>query len=149
VASGTLRAQFWRMEAATHRFEAHTGEVQVELRAPDLPGLYREAALALAEVMAPGATCGADAAAEEVEVEARDPAALLVEWIDELIYRVDVTGKVYPSIEVESADGRRLRARVRGCVPERFKTAVKAATFHDLAIRETEDGYSAHLVLDV
>ena len=137
------------MEAGAHRFEEHTGEVAVELRAPDLAGLYRQAALALAELMAPGAACDESADSEAVRVVARDAAALLVEWIDELIYRVDLSGKVYPWVELESATETSLHGRVRGCVPEEFKTQVKAATFHDLKVRRTEDGYAARLVLDV
>jgi len=136
------------VEAASHRFEEHTGEVQVRLRAPDRAGLYREAARALAELMAPGAGAG-EGEPVPVEVRGRDPAALLVNWIDELIFLVDTTGRVYPEVEIEQIDAHRLRARVRGCVPARFKTAVKAATFHRLAVEEDEEGFTARLVLDV
>jgi len=137
------------MYAASHRFEEHTGEVQVHLQAPDLAALYREAGLALAELMAPGASCPDQAETEEIMLEARDTAALLVEFIDELIFRVDTTRRVYAGVEIDHADGSSLRARVRGCVPEAFKTAVKAATFHDLEVREDAEGCSARLVLDV
>ncbi len=136
------------MHEAAHHFDEHTGEVRVHLQAPDLPGLYREAGRALAELMAPGASCEGGEGAT-IEVEGRDREALLVALVDELIYRVDTTGQVFPALEIEAADGGRLRARIHGCVPREFKTAVKAATFHDLHVEEGAEGFSARLVLDV
>jgi SHS2 domain-containing protein len=137
------------MEGARHEFEDHTSEVRVHLRAPDLPSLYREAGLALAELMAPAAepTHGGDW--DELELRARDPAALLVDFVDELIYRVDTTGQVFADVEVDRADATSLRARVRGSTPPEFKTAVKAATFHGLHVEPKDGGWEAHLVLDV
>ena len=137
------------MYEATHRFEEHTSEVQVRVQAPDLAGLFREAGVALAELMAPGTTCPGTGESERVELQARDREALLVEWIDELIYRVDMSGKVYADLEVESIGNDSLRARVRGCTPAEFKTAVKAATFHQLAVQESAEGFTASLIVDV
>jgi len=137
------------MDGASHRFEDHTSEVQVHLRAPDLPALYREAGLALAELMAPAAQPAGAGDWDEVALEARDAAALLVDWIDELIYRVDTTGQVFADVEVDRADARSLRARVRGSTPPEFQTAVKAATFHDLHVERADGGWEARLVLDV
>jgi SHS2 domain-containing protein len=137
------------MDAARHEFEEHTSEVRVHLRAPDLPGLYREAGVALAELMAPEARAAGEGAWEPVELQSRDPAALLVDWVDELIYRVDTTGQVFAEIAVDRADATSLHARVRGSTPPEFKTAVKAATFHGLEVERTDDGWEAHLVLDV
>ena len=49
---------------------------------------------------------------EVIELEARDVDALLVSWLDELIFRTDTTGLVFPDAAVERADGVSLRARI-------------------------------------
>ena len=136
------------MHASHHEFEDHTSEVQVHLRAPDLPALFREAGVALAELMAPG-THGGEGDWTEVKLASRDPAALLVDWFDELIYLVDTTGLVLADVEIERADETSLHARVRGVMPAEFRTAVKAATFHGLRVEPVDDGWEAHVVLDV
>lgn len=136
------------MLAGRHGFEEHTGEVRIWVEAPDLAGLFREAGLALAELMAPDAQ-RPDGAAETIELSARDAEALLVDFLDELIYRTDTTGRVYNEIEVERADSGGLSARVRGVVPAEMKTAVKAATFHGLRIEESDGLWRARVVLDV
>jgi len=139
------------MEAGTHEFESHTSEVQIRIRASTLPELFEEAGAALADVILgedhPAAPL--DVEPEVIEVQAYDYEALLVDWLNELIYRSEVRKQVYTDVDVESLTERGLRARVRGFHPEEIKTAVKAATFHGLEIREHEDGFGATLVLDV
>jgi SHS2 domain-containing protein len=139
------------VESGTHEFESHTSEVQVRVQAATLRALYEEAGLALADIMLGEGHAEAppDADEERVTVEAGDPEALLVDWLNELIFRADARKKVYTDINVERLSGGELRARVKGFTPEVLKTAVKAATFHGLEIRQHEDGFAATAVLDV
>lgn len=119
------------------------------LDAPDLPSLFSQAARGLAELMVERPEAIVAQEPLEVTVEGRDAEALLVSWLDELIYQTEVTGKVYPVVErIELQEGK-LSARVLGGPPEAFKTSVKAATFHGLSIEETEEGTRAAVVLDV
>ncbi|HEY0840296.1 MAG TPA: archease [Vulgatibacter sp.] len=74
------------MIAPSHRIEGHTSEVRLVLEAPTLGDLYGEAAAALAEVMCVGTRPAPEAAVLEVRLEAPDAAALVVDWIDELVY---------------------------------------------------------------
>ena len=119
------------------------------LQAPTLRELYGQAAAALAEVMCVGTRPAAGAQAHDMQIEARDAAAVLVDWLDELIFQVEQTGLVYPAPEIRSASGQRLHASVRGEEPIEWKTPVKAATFHDLRVEEGDDGYRAVVVVDV
>lgn len=136
-------------EGASHGFEAHTGEVRMVLRAPDLPGLFAEAARGLAALMVERPEAIEARESLDLSVEGRDAEALLVAWLDELIYQTEVSGKVYAEIEaIELRDGS-LSARVRGGPPKAFKTSVKAATFHGLRIVQDEEGARAAVVLDV
>lgn len=134
--------------AAAHRFVEHTGEVELQLQAPDLPALFAEAGLALAELLA-GTPPPASSAPEHVVVHAPDREALLAEWLNELIYRAEVHKRVYVDFDFTRLGDQELVASVRGGEPEALRTAVKAATLHRLAIRETPGGVRATLVLDV
>ena len=62
---------------------------------------------------------------------------------------MDTSGQVFADVEIDRADETSLRARVRGVTPAEFKTAVKAATFHGLHVEQDDDGWEAHVVLDV
>lgn len=137
-----------RMDAS-HRFEAHTGEVRLVLSAPDLPALFAQAALGLAELMTEDAAAIPLEDRLDLEVEGRDAEALLVAWLDELIFQTEVRGNVYPHVERIEVEEGRLRARVAGGPPRAFKTVVKAATFHDLKLRSEGGRLRAAVVLDV
>ncbi|MBN1209334.1 MAG: archease [Myxococcaceae bacterium] len=139
------------METGTHQFEPHTAEVQVRINGTDLPELFEEAGYALADVMLgeQPSEPPPDAEVEHVTLEAADTEALLVDWLNELISRSDAWKRVYTDFEVDELSDRTLHARIRGFTPSVLKTAVKAATFHGLEIREHEDGFTATVVLDV
>jgi SHS2 domain-containing protein len=133
-----------------HAFEEHTGEVLLRLSAKTLAELFAEAGTALAELMAgDDEPFSADGEAESVVVEARDRDALLVAWINELIYRSETRKRVYTEFAIETASEQVLRGRIRGFVPTHLRTPVKAATLHRLRVEHDEHGYRAEVVLDV
>jgi len=133
---------------AKHWFEGHTGEVELHLAAPTLEQLFVEAALGLADLLAERRG-QPDGAAEAVEVQAADRDALLVDWINELIFRSETRQRIYDEIRITSLSDQRLRADIRGAPPDGWRTAVKAATFHRLEIAREGAGYTGRVVLDV
>jgi SHS2 domain-containing protein len=135
---------------ASHAFEEHTGEVRLRLRAKALPSLFEEAARALAELMLERPSEGAPGPAQRVVVQAPDREALLAAWIDELVFLSETRKLVWVDARVERMTDTELRAVVRGIEPTALRTAVKAATLHDLRIHESDAGLlEATLVLDV
>ena len=135
-------------QRASHRLVEHTGEVQLHIVASDLGSLFEEAGRALGALMMEEA---ADGTTTELEltVEANGRADLLFEWLNELIYRSEMEKVVFDEFSVRQISGQRLVAEVRGKRPREIRTAVKAATFHDLSVADTPDGLSATVVLDV
>lgn len=135
----------------SHRIEPHHGDLRVALRAPSLAALFEEAGRALAEVVA-GAPAGPNDAdsndVETVALTAPDREALLVEWLNELIYLTETRRRVYDRARVLQIDDHALTAEVRGRPAVGERTLVKAATFHDLQIREDAGGASATVLLD-
>ena len=141
---------------AGHRFEDHTGEVQLHIRADTLPEIYREAARAVAQLLLNAVPAPpADAPAVVVELEARDPAALLVDWVNELIFRTEVERTVFtevePTVAAAEAAGApwQLKATLRGLPDPPLAGQVKAATLHQARVDRTAGGYQANLILDV
>jgi SHS2 domain-containing protein len=90
---------------------------------------------------------------KEITVEASDREALLVAWLNHLLYLYDVEGFLGHDFEIIRLSPERLSARARGEMfdPERHvgKTAVKAATYHRLEIARAEDGWRATVILDL
>ncbi len=133
---------------ASHVFEEHTGEVQLRIEAADLRELFAEAGRALAELMVDRLPGELDTT-EAVAVSALDREGLLVEWLNEIVFRSETRKKVYTRFEIQELSDKELRATIRGAAATELRTAVKAATMHRLRILERPGGYTATVVLDV
>jgi len=97
---------------------------------------------------------------ESVVIESRDYAALLVDWANELIGRSEIMGCAYGdvrSLRVEPGPDRsphpnepvRLSAEVRGQPVEEWRSALKAATYHDVSVEHTDGEWRGEVLFDV
>lgn len=131
----------------------HTADVGVELVAGDLTAAFETAAAAMFDMM-----CRLDLVADDwrrtVEVEARrdDLENLLVRWLSELLYVHESAGVLLSRFEITSLEDGRLVADVAG---ERIDTArhpvgieIKAPTYHDLLIDESQEGFRVRVIFD-
>ncbi len=133
-----------------HTFEAHTSDVEIRVDARSSRELFAEAGLALAEIMLGRAELPpATPEYQVIQLEAPDRDALLVDWLNELIYRAERDGRVFTRFTIEHLTERELTAGVQGAAVPDLRSLVKAATFHGLQTRETEHGVTANVILDV
>ena len=127
----------------------HTAEVKLRVRAPSLGELLGEAGRALAAVELGGAPAASAGRWRRVEVRSTDRDALLVDWLNELIYLAETERWVPVEFAMETVAPTALRARARGVPVTVTPARVKAATFHGLRIVETPAGLEADVILDV
>jgi len=128
---------------------SHTAEVKLRVRAPSFGELAAEAGRALGALELGQAPIAASGPWRNFEIRAPDREALLVEWLNELIYRAETECWIPVDIVVRSATQTALDLRARGVVVDETPTRVKAATFHGLRIAPVADGLGAEVVLDV
>jgi SHS2 domain-containing protein len=132
-----------------HSFEDHAAETRLVVEASSLAALFEEAARALAELVLEAGAGAADEPVKVVRLCAPDAAALLVDWLNELVYLSETEKRVYTDVRVTRATETELEATVRGVYPEIVRTAVKAATLHEVRVERGAHGYTASVVLDV
>jgi SHS2 domain-containing protein len=130
----------------------HTAEVGLRARADSLEGLLQELATGLFGLITdPQAVQAREA--WPVEVHADDLTALVVEWLNELLFLHARDGMLACRCEVHEVGPQRLRATVWG---ERFDPdrhprgiEVKSATYHQARVDRSSDGWTAVVYLDV
>jgi SHS2 domain-containing protein len=149
----------------SYRLRAHTADVAVEATAETLGGVFAAVADGMAAAMCESAPD--DGSTHAVETDAENREALLFDYLDELIYERDIRSVLPvdneatvegrggtesgPPVENEEGDGRwRLRGQYRG-VPLSAVTArdLKAVTYSEMDLSETENGWHAYVVFDV
>jgi len=91
---------------------------------------------------------------EEVEIKAEAPdlESLLVFWLNEALYAASERSMFFSEFHVVSLEGNSLKAVAKGGPPgsrNRVKNEIKAATFHDISIDRTDEGYEVVVVFDV
>jgi SHS2 domain-containing protein len=132
------------------RFEEveHTADLALKVHGHSLKEVFINAACGLFSLMADLENL-APSVSREVHLEAPDRESLLVDWLNELLYLHEVEEEIYTRFEIETLSSTALSATVWATKMKASKLTVKAATFHDLEIKETEDGYMTTVVFDV
>ena len=135
-----------------YRQIAHTADIAYRIDGDSLAEIYVNAAHALVATMTDRRQLRTKET-RNIEVEAPDREALLVTWLNYLLYLYDVDGFLGRIFEILELSEERLRARARGEAfdPERHlgKTAVKAATYHHLEISPRNHGWQATVIFDL
>lgn len=137
------------------RFLEHTADIVLEVEAPSLSGLLEEASRGLTDCITelegvqPRTTM-------QVRKRAVDREGLLVGWLNELLYRFEIEGFLARDAEVDVRSDHlglqavgRLRGEAYDSQRHAFRTAVKAATWHNLKVETDGVAWHAVVVLDI
>lgn len=127
----------------------HTADIALEVWGGTLEELFAHAAEGLFDLAAATEPNAPVANHRQVELTAPDAEVLLVDWLNELLLLHEQHGEVYVTFDLSLRDGTALSARIGATQAFRPKIGIKAATFHDLAIRQEAQGYRAVVVFDV
>ena len=126
---------------------SHTADWALKVWAPDLPGLFEQAAngmFALLQIkLQPGGwyECPLDLSAE-------DPEGLLVNFLSELLYLTEQEGLGFDAYDLAIEDNH-LSGCATGSPVESQRKEIKAVTYHNLSIQKTEHGFETTIVFDV
>ena len=134
------------------RFLEHTADVQVECSAATFAGLLETAAEALYAIALERKRNAQDVIRRvAVEGECRAREETLIRWLQELLFLLDTERFVAVRAEFHRVSDGAIEATLRGyaCAPEERAEEIKSTTYHELAIRETDDGFVARVIFDL
>jgi SHS2 domain-containing protein len=134
---------------ASHEIIDHASEVCLRIRAASMSELLAEAGRALAEIQLRKSGGAPAPKWRDIEVSASDRAALLAEWLNELIFLGETEAWVPVQFEVARATDTSARVRASGMSLARVPGLVKAATLHGLRVDEIPGGLEGEVILDV
>jgi SHS2 domain-containing protein len=128
----------------------HTADWALHVWAPGLAELFVDAARGMLALAGHAPLAGEPAAGawRPVRVSAGDAEALLVVWLQEVLYLLESEGLACDHYRVLALAPTELQAEV-AARPARLDKVIKAVTYHNLAIRQTPAGYEVTLVFDV
>ena len=124
----------------------HTSELELRIEAESLDTVFRDALAAIAELV--GDEQAGPPAEHEISLAERDAPALLVQWLEELVFLAETRGLVPESLAGLDVTPTSLRATVRGHRGDP-PHLVNAVTYHGLELERENDRWHARVVLDV
>lgn len=128
----------------------HTADVGLEARGSSLEETFATATRGMATIA--GAWHPGPGEEVPIEVGGRDLGGVLVEWLSEALYIQDARNASLAGIRVESVTP----DRATGSVTARPFAAdpsegvqIKAVTYHQLSVEQTDQGWTARIFFDV
>jgi SHS2 domain-containing protein len=84
-----------------------------------------------------------------INVEGSDRETLLVNWLNEVLYLEQTQQEFYDHFLLSDVNDSHLHAQLYGRQLDRSMTSLKAVTFHNLNVKESQEGLEATIVIDV
>jgi len=131
----------------------HRTDLKVKAQGKDLPELFSNLAQGMFS-----AVCSSEIKNQrskvkkrKIKISAKDSEELLVSFLNELIFLSDVYNEIYLDFEFEKLSETELKGVAFGqSIPASgFKTEIKGATFHNLKIKKTKQGYETTVIFDI
>jgi SHS2 domain-containing protein len=125
----------------------HTADWSIRVNGVTLPELFVNAATGMYSLVTD--LSFAPTVERKIEVKGMDAEALLVNWLNELLYYTEMHGDVFCRFHIESFESAHLLAVAKAGRGIELKKQIKAVTFHNLQIASDDDGYHVTIVFDV
>jgi SHS2 domain-containing protein len=142
-----------RSVSVSHRILSHTADMGIEASGDDLPGLVVELATGMFESMgALVAGSSKEGVPIEVEIHASTPEQTVVDALSELLYESEVRDLFLCDFHARSLEPKGLGVIARGVSLAWVEPAgppIKAVTYHDLLVEETDDAWHGRVYFDV
>ena len=130
------------------KFLEHTADIKFQAYGKTLQDIFENSVLALISYMA-GEKKLDSSRGKVIEVKGIDMGSLLYNFLDEIIYLVDAEDFITAKVKV-TLRGNNLKAELYGDKASKYEiNQVKAATYSEMEIKKTKDGWEAKVVLDV
>ena len=86
----------------------------------------------------------------KIVVQSNDQTALLIDFLNEVLYQSQVNREIYTKIEFDKLTEKELQARLFGYGIAEFDEDIKAVTYHQAEIKKTPEGnYETIILFDI
>lgn len=127
----------------------HTADHALKIYGQNLEELFISAAVGMTSLIIKS-TAGVSGKIEKaVKCEAIDTESLLVEWLSEIAYWAEAEMLVFKTFKIHKLTANKLNASVIGGKVSSIEKHIKAVTYHNLKIRENQQGFEVTIVFDV
>ena len=127
----------------------HPADLKIKVFGTSREELFSNALLAMIESMSPEIKKPEQTNRRPIKIKSSDLPALLVDFLNEALYLTQVNKEIYKVI-FKKFTGKEIEGELIGKKVEKFGEDIKAATYHDLEIKQNKDGsWQATVLFDI
>lgn len=137
---------------ADYELIEHTADICVRVKGKDLRDLFKNAGLALFQISTEKISARYRKQYKlSIASRADNLDELFINWLNELLSLSSAKGLIFDDFKIDKISRNDIKAVALGGDIRNYKvnTEVKAATYHDLRIEESRDGWQAEVIFDV
>jgi len=135
-----------------YEFIPHTADIGIRVKGKTLAELFQNAAFALFDIMSDIKKVKS-VIEEPIEIEADDLVELMNYWLSALLKQYTINNRLLNFFEIKSISDRMLTALIKGedynQSKHNIKKEIKAVTFHNLYVKEIDNGWESEIIFDV
>lgn len=135
------------MAQAGYREVEHTADWELEVWAPNMVSLLEQAARGM-YALAGARLSEGSRASRSIQVQAFDQETMLVSFLSELLYLGEMEGLAFDEFPL-TLQGDTLKCELQGAPLVSIDKEIKAVTYHNLAVTQSERGLQVNIVFDV
>ncbi len=130
----------------------HTADIGLHAYGVTLTELFVHAAQGMESLMVAPEQIHAEVQ-REVVVEGHDEISLLIAWLNELIFLFDTEYLLFRDFTVDAISATRLKAHAIGepydAQRHDLSSTIKAVTWHEASVEQSDNGYKARIIFDI
>jgi SHS2 domain-containing protein len=130
----------------------HTADIGIRVRGANLKDLFINAASAMFDIIVDKQTSEITSTKKiKIKLKAENIEELFVDWLNDLLSLSAIKELIFSDFQIKKLDKNKLEAVAFGAGFKNYKlkTEIKAATYHELKLRQDESGWQAEVILDV
>lgn len=124
----------------SYKFLEHTADLRMLVSGKNLKEIFFSALEGMFAFLKPAARIDSPLIKRKINLSAPDQTALLVDFLNEVLYLANVNKEYYDKIEFKKLKNTELSGKLLGRKIESFQDDIKAVTYHEAKIKKSNDG---------
>lgn len=128
----------------------HSADIRLEITASCKEDLFQGALKGMAYIIKANVSQKGVLKKEQIEIHSVDINALLVDFLNEVLAKSDIYNCIFNKIEIEKLTDNSIEGIIEGRSVKEFSKEIKAATYHQLNIKQDKNGdWKAIVLFDI
>ena len=130
----------------------HTADIGIKVKGVDLKDLFKNTASAMFDIIAQRIeNRGQRTEKINIKLKSDDREQLFINWLNELLSLSATKELIFSDFQIHKLDRNNLDATLIGRAIKGYKvnTEIKAATYHELKLKQDKSGWEAEVIFDV